>query len=169
VAADIALLFTAALENETWCDQDKLPPDSTLREHCSKHSSASAPLALLLQFKLAAHVRFAESGGRCARTNDTRVHAAPDAADGLVCDALKQGECRVNDAESCVKFQPWWLLLSHVPCETAAVGIAAAKRHIRERRMAVAGGSGGAGHAALALRMLWLDIHTMQGSAQRQV
>jgi hypothetical protein len=63
----------------------------------------------------------------------------------------------VNDAESCVKFQPWWLLLSHVPCETAAVGITAAKRHIRERRTAVAGDSGGpggrAGHAALALRI----------------
>lgn len=133
-----------------------MSPDCTLREHCSKHSSASAPLALLLQFKLAAHARFAASGGRCARTNDTRVHAAPDAADGLACDAVKQGECRVNDAESCVKFQPLWLLLSHVPCETAAVGIAAAKRHIRERRTAAAGesDSGGARHAALALRIL---------------
>ncbi len=118
MAAGIALLLTkgiTALENETWCDQDKLPPDCTRREHCREHSSASAPLALLLQFKLAAQVRFAASGGCCARTNDTRVHAAPDAVAGLACAALKQGEYMVNDAESCVKFQPGWLLLSHVP------------------------------------------------------
>jgi hypothetical protein len=60
----------------------------------------------------------------------------------------------VKDAESCVKFQPWWLLLSHVPCETAAAGGAAAKRHSSERRTAGdSGGAGGAGHTR-PLRML---------------